>query len=234
MRLVVCTPSLGKVALHRERAMMRLAVECDRRGLDFDPGKDVWDNTMAGALFHARNCLLYRIADELEEEDFAFWLDSDVSLEPVEIFELFKRDEYIVAKGYPLKPSFDLGIAYSAFPLRTRTGALVFSEDRRLIEATGCGFGAVMMRPWAARALRDLLGVRGMGGHSDKSIPAFDFIDNKRGDTCPEDVGFAIRWREQLSEKLEETQRIWISPHGRVRNGEHAGVFAESIGLVVG
>lgn len=228
-RLVVLTPSLGKVSIFREGAVALLTQELERRGFDFRPLDDIWHNTMPGALFHARNCLLYRVAEELEDDDWAWWWDGDVSCHPRLIFDLMWRDEPVIAKGYPLKPADDGTIGWSAFPLRVKRDDgkyhVIPSEDRRLIEARAFGFGAVMMRPAVARHMRDLCGVRGMGGKSQRSIPAFDFLDDVTGNTCPEDTSFAIRYREQLSEKLGAPQRMWIAPDGEMQNGSVFGEF---------
>ena len=218
MRLVVCTPSTGSVKLHRERMMMHLAAELERRAFEFDPFHDMWDNTMPGAIFHARNCLLFRIAEELDDEDWAWWLDSDIGHDPRMTFDAMGRPEQVIARAYPLNIDGEDGVHYAGWPLKGPNGSLVLSEDRLLIGANGFGFGSVLMRPAVARKLLEAYGTRGMG--RDRSIPAFDFGQDQHGHTMPEDTAACSRMREQGIS-------LWIAPHGQVRNKNAVGCFAD-------
>ena len=222
MRLVVATACLGKVETHRERSMANLALALVERGVDFQPDEDLWENTMPGALFHARNRLLWRAADELDDDDRIWWNDGDVSLKPALVLALLAKSEAIIAKGYPLKasPDPDMPTGWSAYPLPDARGHLLWNEERSLLSAHAFVFGAVMMRASLAKRMLEKYGTRGKG--DDRSIPLFDFLDDARGNTCPEDVSACYRMREA-------GEHLWIAPWGKVRNGSAAGEFMASL-----
>jgi hypothetical protein len=226
VKLVVCTPSRGSVSLGYRDTFNQLSMMCADRGVDFD----VFDETLPNELHQARNLLLYKVAEELDEEDWAWFQDSDVSLRPELVFDLMGREEEIIARAYPIKPYADHPPTWSAFPIMPNAKTIYWSEDKKLIQAESFGFGAVMMRATLAKKCQEKFGVRGKGAPRtvNRSIPAFDLIENEWGILCGEDMSFCHRCREMLNTQL------WIAPDGWVQNGSAGGIYLDEIKATVG
>lgn len=218
MRLVLCTPSRGQFSTGYRNLFKDVALMCAEREVEFD----VFDDFTDGEKHQARNLLLFRIAEELEDEDFAYWLDSDVSHHPQLIFELLSREEEIIARNYKIRPYEDNEPNWCGSVVM-RGNRVLYSDDAKLVEAISFGFGAVLMRATAAKKLREHCGVVGRGGRGKRSIPAFDLRVDGWNTLCGEDVSFCGRWREELGGKL------WIAPNGYVRNGAHGGQFSDEL-----
>jgi len=226
MRLVVCTPSRGNVSTGYRDTFKDLAIACAERGVEFD----VFDEMLPNELHQARNLLLYRVAEELDDEDWAFWQDSDVSLKAMHVIDLMSREEDMISRCYPIKPFMDYPPTWSAFPIMEGGKKVFWSDDKKLVRALTHGFGAVMMRATVAKKCREKYGVRGRGAPRtvNRSIPAFDLRENEWGILSGEDSSFCDRYRDELGGDL------WIAPDGWVQNGACGGVFLEELKKTVG
>jgi hypothetical protein len=226
MKLAVCTPSRGTVSLGYRDNMISLARMCDERGIEFE----IFDETLPNELHHARNLLLYRVATELEDDDWAWWQDSDVTLNPRLVIDSMNREEEIFARGYPIKPYGDMPPTWSVFPLMDGSKRVFWNEAKQLVRAVSHGFGAVMMRATVAKKFQKKYGVIGLGAYQGikRSIPGFDMRINEWGILCGEDASFCDRWHEEMGGDL------WIAPDGWVQNGDHGGVFLDELIQTVG
>ena len=150
MRLVIATVSRGSVSLGYRNLYTKLALMCAEREMPFE----CFDDTTDGEKHQARNLVLYKLAEELDEDDWAYWLDADVAHHPQLVFELLSRDEEIIARNYPIKPFENNEPAWCGYPV-LRKNCVVHSDDTKLVEAVSFGFGAVLMRGRAAKKLRE-------------------------------------------------------------------------------
>lgn len=214
MKLAVCTPSKGQVSVAHKYAFADLMLLCAERDVELVP----MDDTTPGNLPQSRNLLLYRIYEELEENDWALWNDGDVSADGRLAIDILDRDEDMIVRSYPRKPGkYGDPPLWSVDLLRRGVGP-IWSEDRNLLQAASCGFGWVLMRGRVAKVLGEKYGIRGLGGRGAKSIPAFSNMLDETGTECGEDVSACLRIRECGIP-------IWCNPTGMIRNGELGGVY---------
>jgi len=230
MKLVVVTPSRGSVSIGYRDLVRGLERLCEERDVEFD----IIDELLAQEIHQARNLLLYKVS-ELEDEDWALWLDSDVSCKPRLFIDKMHRPEEIIARVYPIKPHNNDPPGWAASPFMTQSrgrqqNQLVWNEDKTMLQASYVGFGAVMMRATAAKKCRERYGVQGRGAPRGvgRGIPAFDHRVNEWDIRCGEDVSFCHRWNQEMGE------RIWIAPDGRIRNGTYSGIFLEQVTRTLG
>lgn len=199
---------------------------CAERSVDFT----VFDDTTSGQLSHSRNLLLYRIASELEDADWALWMDSDVAFDPILAIDLLHRGEAVIARAYPTKPAPDTQefvspTQWSVSPLLNGM-RVIWSEDKQLLEAQYTGFGWLLMRARVAKKLKEQYGLFGRAG--TPSIPAFNLMEDDDGRAAGEDGSFCYRWRVEMG------QKIWIAPDGFVRNGDRGGSYLEELAEGIG
>jgi hypothetical protein len=226
LKLVVCTPSRGSVSLGYRDTFVLLKDLCEERAVGFG----VFDDTTSGQLSHSRNLLLYRIASELEDEDWALWMDSDVSFDPILVIDVLHREEPIVARAYPTKAppdgqDFANMQQWSVYPALNGM-KVIWSEDKQLVEAQHTGFGCLLMRAFAAKEMQAQYGLFGRAG--TPSIPAFDLLEDGDGRAAGEDGSFCYRWRVEMGGK------IWIAPDGFIRNGDRGGNYLEELAEGIG
>jgi hypothetical protein len=198
--------------------MVALGMALAERGVTFIPSKDIWGDEFPGNVAYARGCLLYRIADTLDDGDWVWWQDADVSIAPDDVLDLLRHDQDIVVRAYPLKlgPNGEQG--WSITPKFCDTG-YVWHEEKQIIEIHSSGFGAVLMKPGVARKMRFACDVIGLG---PKRIPAFDFTVDDAGREMYEDASFFRRWAG-----LGET--AWCAPDAPVGNGGRAASFYQDV-----
>jgi hypothetical protein len=231
VKLVVCTPSLGSVSLGYRDSYRILSHLCDERGITLT----VFDDTNRGHLRDARNCLLYRISQELDDEDRALWWDSDVSFDPALALELWARKERLIARAYLVPvPSFDEqppAPVWSVDLHRSGGGwgnkGFSWSEDKQLVKADCVGFGCVMMRPSLARDMREKLGVFGQGDEKPR-IQGFSELEDERQRVTGEDGAFCFRMGALLDEKP------WVAPWGYLDNRGAVGCYLDHLAAGIG
>lgn len=195
---------------------MALAMALQERGVAFEPKDDVWRDKFPGNVAYARGCLLHRAATELEDDDWIWWLDADVSLHPKDVLELLEFDQELVVRGYPLKAGTNDEWGWSVTPSRDGRGQLVWHEERRMFEVRASGFGALMMKGSAAKAMVEHVGVKGV---TPPRCPAFDFVPDHTGAERYEDASFFWHWTEEMGRKA------YCAPDAQVRNGERSGNY---------
>lgn len=214
MRLAICTPSKGQVSIQHKYTFADLMMLCAERDVELVP----MDDTTPGNLPQSRNLLLYRIYEELDNDDWALWLDADVGCDGRLVVDILHREEDVIARGYPRRAA-----KYGDPPLwsvdLTRKGVgPVWNEERNMIQANSFGFGWVLMKARVAKMLAEKYGVRGLGGRGAKSIPAFSNMLDETGTECGEDVSCCLRLRESGI-------TLWCNPTGQIRNGELGGTY---------
>lgn len=206
---------------------MALAMALQERGVPFEPKDDVWEDKFPGNLAYARGCLLARAAEQLGDDDWLWWLDADISMHPKDVLELLEHGQDLVVRGYPLKagaqapawaarPDATDEWGWSVTPSRTAQGALIWHEERRLIEIRTSGFGAVMMK---GRVAREMVAHVGLKGRTPPRCPAFDFVVDRTGAERYEDASFFWHWVEEMG------RTAYCAPDAQVRNGERSGNF---------
>jgi hypothetical protein len=108
-------------------------------------------------------------------------------------------------------------------PVNQTELAPVYSEDGKLVEASYCGFGWVLMKIEAMRRFYEQL-VDDVDEHEAVRILAgggvFDLARLPSGVIAGEDISFCQRWRKS-------GRKVWVAPDGMIANGQKQGVFAE-------
>jgi hypothetical protein len=218
MKLAICTPSPNRVGVQHKYTFSDLILLCAERDVSVIP----MDDTTPGNLPQSRNLLMYRVSEELDEEDWALWIDGDISFDGRLAIDLLHRDEDVIVRGYPRKPGKYGDPPLWSVDLHRRGISLVWNEERNMLRVLSAGFGWVLMRARVAKLLAEKIGVRGIGGRGNKTIPAFDHVLDETGTECGEDISC---WRQ-----MNEIGVVgWCTPTGLVHNGELSGIYLHAL-----
>jgi hypothetical protein len=218
MKLAICTPSPNKVSIQHKYTFADVMLLCAERDVQVIP----MDDTTPGNLPQSRNLLMYRVCSELDDDDWAWWLDSDVSCDGRLLIDILHREEDVIVRGYPRRAAKYGDPPLWSVDLQRRGLAITWNEERNMLRVASSGFGWVLMRARVAKKLAEKYGVRGVGGRGNKTIPAFDHLLDETGTECGEDVSC---WRRLADIGVEG----WCTPTGLLHNGELSGVYYHAL-----
>ncbi len=218
MKLAICTSSRNQVSIGHKLTFADLSLLTAERDVELIP----MDDTTPGNLSQSRNLLMYRIYNELADDDWAAWIDSDVAFNGRLLIDLLHREEEVIVRGYPRKP-FKYGDPplWSVDLYRKNIG-VVWNEERNLLRVNSAGFGWVLMKGSVAKKLAEKYGVRGLGSRGNKSIPVFELRTDETGTECGEDIS-CFRCMDDVG------ITSWCTPTGLIQNGELSGIYLEAL-----
>lgn len=218
MKLAICTPSPGRVSVAHKLCFADICLLAQERGVEVLP----IDDCIPGNLPRSRNQMAYRVASELEPDDWSFWVDADVSFDGRLLFDAWSTEEDVWMRGYPRRNRPGEPFLWSVDLLRNGSKP-IWNEERTMLEVASSGWGWTMVRAKVFQQAAEKYGVRGAGGRGVKTIPLFcdDWLDPS-GTECGEDVSAFYRLREM-------GVRCWVNPTGTIQNGDLSACYYDTL-----